>query len=98
MILALFLIINYLILNPISRIVNHIEKKNILNTKCCEPINSSGAKEIFVLSDTMNKMLEAIKISQKVLIANEKRYKTLLDSMVEYVFIKDKNSKYLEVN
>ncbi|NLO16885.1 MAG: PAS domain S-box protein [Arcobacter butzleri] len=98
LILALFLIINYLILNPISRIVNHIEKKNILNTKCCEPINSSGAKEIFVLSDTMNKMLEAIKISQKVLIANEKRYKTLLDSMVEYVFIKDKNSKYLVVN
>lgn len=77
LIFSLFLTIRYFILKPLSnmiRIINDTDKDGIPNQK----FSLSGSKEIFLLSNTMNNMIETIKSSRKTLKDNESRLKSLL--------------------
>ncbi|PUE64308.1 PAS domain S-box protein [Arcobacter caeni] len=77
LILSLFLTIRHFILKPISnmiKIINDTDKDGIPNEK----FSLRGSKEIFLLSNTMNNMIETIKSSRKTLKDNENRLKSLL--------------------
>ncbi|MBY0541601.1 MAG: PAS domain S-box protein, partial [Campylobacterales bacterium] len=77
LIFSLFLTIRHFILKPISnmiKIINDTDKDGIPNEK----FSLRGSKEIFLLSNTMNNMIETIKSSRKTLKDNENRLKSLL--------------------
>lgn len=77
LILSLFLTIRHFILKPISnmiKIINDTDKDGIPNHN----FSLRGSKEIFLLSNTMNNMMETIKSSRKTLRDNENRLKSLL--------------------
>ena len=77
LIFSLFLTIRYFILKPLSnmiKIINDTDKDGIPN----QNFSLSGSKEIFLLSNTMNNMIETIKSSRKTLKDNESRLKSLL--------------------
>ena len=77
LILSLFLTIRHFILKPISNmieIINDTDKDGIPNNN----FSLIGSKEIFLLSNTMNNMMETIKSSRKTLRDNENRLKSLL--------------------
>lgn len=98
LILVLFVTMRFLILEPISQIVSTIQNDVNNDGIPTSKISSYGSKEIYILSETMNKMIEAIKDSRKTLEEREKRYSSLLDSMTELVFIKDMNLRYIVIN
>ncbi len=78
LILFLFLSIRYFILKPIYNMIDVINDANQdgIPTK---KFSSSGSKEIFTLSNTMNNMIETIKSSQNILKDSENRLKSLLE-------------------
>jgi PAS domain S-box-containing protein len=78
LILLLFLTIRYFVLKPLNdmiEVINNADKDGIPTEK----FSSSGSKEIFTLSNTMNNMIESIKSSRKILKDNENRLKSLLE-------------------
>jgi PAS domain S-box-containing protein len=77
LILSLFLTIRYFILIPLSNMIKIIDNtdKNGIPT---ENFSLNGSKEIFLLSNTMNNMINTIKNSRKTLLDNEEKLKTLL--------------------
>ena len=78
LILFLFLSIRHFILKPIYNMIETINDATIdgIPTK---KFSSSGSKEIFTLSNTMNNMIESIKTSQNILKDNESKLKSLLE-------------------
>lgn len=77
LILSLFLTIRHFILKPLSniiKIINDTDKDGIPHKN----FSLKGSKEIFLLSNTMNNMIETIKSSRKTLRDNENRLKSLL--------------------
>lgn len=78
LILLLFLTIRYFVLKPLNdmiEVINNADKDGIP----IEEFSSSGSKEIFTLSNTMNNMIESIKNSQNILKENEHKLKSLLE-------------------
>jgi len=78
LIFSLLLTIRYFILKPIYNMIEVIHDANIdgLPTR---RFSSSGSKEIYTLSNTMNNMIESIKNSQNILKENENKLKSLLE-------------------
>ncbi len=98
LIIALFVAIRFLILEPISNIVTTILKNSAEDGIPTSIIPTHGSKEIYTLSNTMNNMIDTIRMSRQTLEEREKRYSSLLDSMMEFVFIKDSNLRYIVIN
>ena len=94
LILSLFLTIRHFILKPISnmiKIINDTDKDGIPNEK----FSLRGSKEIFLLSNTMNNMIETIKSSRKTLKDNENRLKSLLQMSPIAVRIATNNGEHI---
>jgi PAS domain S-box-containing protein len=74
LIVSLFLTIRHFVLKPISNIINVIENKDKHGIPLKE-ISNDGAKEIVTLIETMNTMINTIKISRLKLEENEHKLK-----------------------
>jgi PAS domain S-box-containing protein len=98
LIITLFVAIKLLILKPISNIVATILQNSAKDGIPISTIPTHGSKEIYTLSNTMNNMIDTIRTSRQTLEEREKRYSSLLDSMMEFVFIKDSNLRYIVIN
>jgi PAS domain S-box-containing protein len=98
LIITLFVAIRFLILEPISSIVATILDDSAEDGMPTSKIPTHGSKEIYTLSNTMNNMIDAVRMSRQTLEEREKRYSSLLDSMMEFVFIKDSNLRYIVIN
>lgn len=98
LIITLFVVIRFLILEPVSKIVSTIHENSSEDGIPTVDIPTHGSKEIYTLSTTMNNMINTIRSSRQTLEESEKRYISLLDSMMEFVFIKDTNLRYIVVN
>lgn len=97
LIVILFLTIHFLMLKPLANIIDIIKfiDEDGIPVKL---IPNNGAKEIHLLSNTMNNMIQTIKNERIELEENEQRYSSLLDSMQEMVFIKDSKLRYILTN
>ena len=78
LIFSLLLTIRYFILKPIYNMIEVIHDANIDGIPT-RKFSSSGSKEIYTLSNTMNNMIESIKNSQNILKENENKLKSLLE-------------------
>ncbi|MDY0328549.1 MAG: PAS domain-containing protein, partial [Arcobacteraceae bacterium] len=97
LIITLFLTIHFLMLKPLASIIdviNYTDEDGIP----VKLIPNYGAKEIHLLVNTMNNMIQTIKHERMELEENEQRYSSLLDSMQEMVFIKDSKLRYILTN
>jgi PAS domain S-box-containing protein len=77
LIISLFLAIRYFILIPLSNMIKIIENTDN-NGIPTQNFAFSGSKEIFLLSNTMNNMIDTIKSSRRTLLDNEDKLRTLL--------------------
>ena len=78
LILLLFFTIRHFVLKPLNdmiEVINNPDKDGIPTKE----FSSSGSKEIFTLSNTMNNMIESIKNSREILKENEFKLKSLLE-------------------
>jgi PAS domain S-box-containing protein len=93
----LFLALKKYVLSPIDNIVN-----DILNSdKHGIPLNNisvSGTKELQILSDSINSMVDSVKFSNHMLSHERQFLKKLIDSVPIRIFWKDKNGVYLGAN
>ncbi|MCK9336481.1 MAG: PAS domain S-box protein [Arcobacteraceae bacterium] len=97
LIITLFLTIHFLMLKPLASIIdiiNYTDEDGIP----VKLIPNYGAKEIHLLVNTMNNMIQTIKHERMELEESEQRYSSLLDSMQEMVFIKDSKLRYILTN
>ncbi|WP_200415466.1 sensor histidine kinase [Arcobacter sp. FWKO B] len=97
LIVILILTIDFLVIKPLSNIINVIQDVDNDGIPKKE-IPKYGSKEIQVLVSTMNNMIQTIKHERIELEESEQRYSSLLDAMQELVFIKDSKLKYIMTN
>jgi signal transduction histidine kinase len=77
-IIFIFIAIHYFVLKPITsmiEIINNMDKDGIPNEK----FSLNGSKEIAVLANTINMMVDTIKYSRKNLINNQTKLKQLIE-------------------
>ncbi len=77
-IIFIFIAINYFVLKPISnilKIITNMDKNGIPSEK----LPLTGSKEIAVLANTINMMVDTIKYSRKNLINNQSKLKLLIE-------------------
>ena len=77
-IIFIFIAIHYFVLKPITnmlKIINNMDKDGIPNEK----FSLNGSKEIAVLANTINMMVDTIKYSRKNLINNQTKLKQLIE-------------------
>ncbi len=78
LIFSLLLTIRYFILKPIYNMIKVINDANKDGIPTKE-FSSSGSKEIYTLSNTMNNMIKSIRTSQNILKQNENKLRSLLE-------------------
>lgn len=59
---------------------------------------SVGADEILTLGNSMNKMLDSLALAEQQVRDNEKKYRTILDGVDAFIYLKDLDGHYLFAN
>ncbi|PKG99268.1 EAL domain-containing protein [Paraglaciecola sp. MB-3u-78] len=57
-----------------------------------------GADEILTLGNSMNKMLNSLALAEQQVRDNEKKYRTILDGVDAFIYLKDMDGHYLFAN